>query len=199
VNIDLRVPDGKSGDWEVSTFEVTKKDAELFNMQCLFSGIGNRGVIPGIYKKLTRNGTTIMSNTPAEINDHWELFYNAKGNILINGLGLGVCLQYLLDSNKIEHATIIEKSEDVINLVANTYQDERVTIINDDALTFKPPKGIRYDAVWHDIWDYICADNLSEMITLHRKYGRRTDWQGSWCRWLCEQQRDSTKNNRWSY
>jgi hypothetical protein len=34
--------------------------------------------------------------------------------------------------------------------------------------------------VWHDIWLDLCTDNLEGMGKLHRKYGRRTDWQGSW-------------------
>lgn len=43
--------------------------------------------------------------------------------------------------------------------------------------------------VWHDVWDYIDANNLTQMHALHRKYGRRADWQGSWCRDQCERQR----------
>ena len=80
-----------------------------------------------------------------------------------------------------------EIAEDVIGLVAPYFEkDSRVQIIHDDALVWKPPKNTRYNAIWHDIWDNICADNLPQMHKLHRKYGRRTDWQGSWCRGLCE-------------
>jgi len=82
--------------------------------------------------------------------------------------------------------TVVEKSKDVISLVAKHYLgDHRVTIVNADAYLYKPPKGVKYDAVWHDIWDNICGDNLPEMTRLHRKYGKRADWQGSWCRSLC--------------
>ena len=64
--------------------------------------------------------------------------------------------------------------------------DCKLNIICADALEWKPPKGTRYNAVWHDIWDNICGDNLDDMKKLHRKYGRRTNWQGSWCRDQCE-------------
>ena len=56
-----------------------------------------------------------------------------------------------------------------------------------DALQFMP-RGMKFTVVWHDIWNHICSDNLPDMHKLHRKYGRRTDWQGSWARHLCERQ-----------
>jgi hypothetical protein len=33
---------------------------------------------------------------------------------------------------------------------------------------------------WHDVWANICEDNLPLMARLHRRYGRRVNWQGSW-------------------
>ena len=194
MRINVPVPDGKSGDWEVSTFSVTEKDVELHNLRCMFSpGMGRRTMCPGTYKKLTRNGHLIMSNTAAEIDDHRYFIHKAKGDVLINGLGLGVCVFGILEANKtkkekVTSITVIEISSDVINLVGS-YIDSSVTIIQADALEFKPPKGKRYGAVWNDIWDDICSDNLEEMHKLHRRYGRRTEWQGSWCRELCEMRR----------
>ena len=71
-------------------------------------------------------------------------------------------------------------------MVTPYIKDKRVTIINADAFEWKPPKDQRYDVVWHDIWDNICGDNLPEMTKLHRKYGKKTDWQGSWCKYECK-------------
>lgn len=188
MQIEIEVPDGKSGPWEVSTFTVTEDDVRIENLRAMFRP-GCRIILPGTYKRLTRNGSVIMSNTSAEISDHLGFISRAQrvgGNILINGLGLGVALKAILESDKVESVTVIEQSADVIALVAPTYQtDPLVTIIHADAFTWKPPKGARYSCVWNDIWDNLCADNLPEMATLHRKYGRRTDWQGSWGKELC--------------
>jgi spermidine synthase len=96
----------------------------------------------------------------------------------------------VLEKPEVERVTVIEKSEDVIVLVAPSFsKDNRVQIILADAFEYQPPKGVRYGAVWHDIWDTICGDNLPSMHRLHRKYGRRTEWQNSWCRELCERSR----------
>lgn len=187
---DIPVPEGESGNFKVEYFEVSEEDAKLFNIRAMMSA-GGRGIEAGRYVKLKRGNTMVMSNTPAEIADHREFFFQAKGNILINGLGLGVCIFYLLQnkSEEITSITVIEKEPDVINLISPYIKDDRVDIICADAFEYQPPKGKRYDCVWHDIWDAICSDNLPDMHRLHRKYGRKADWQGSWCRWLCEMNR----------
>ncbi len=178
------IPDGKSGEWEINTFEVGKR--ELSQMISLFKT--GRGVPNGIYKRLMRGKEVIMSNTPDEIRDFSHFVYSAKGNILINGLGLGCVIKALLEKPEVTKITVIEKSNDVINLVAPYFKDNRLKIINADAFDYKPAKGDKFNFVWHDIWDYICADNLPEMATLHRKYARKTEWQDSWAKRECKRQ-----------
>jgi len=193
--IEIDIPDGKSGNWSVETFEVPKEDLSQF-ISMMKDG---RGVPAGTYKRLTYKGSVVMSNTPDEISDFSRFARQAKGSILINGLGLGVLLKALLDKEDITDITVIEKSEDVIKLVANHYTDSRLNIIQADAFEYIPPKGKRYNYVWHDIWNDICTDNLKEMIILHRKYGRKCDYQYSWCRERCEQQaRQDKKDNRYN-
>lgn len=194
MKIEINVPDGVSGNWSVSTFTVADNDLSQ-SISLLKYG---RGVPGGTYKRLMRGGEVIMSNTPDEIRDFLGFLREAKGSVLVNGLGLGVTLKALLDKPEVTDITVIENSEDVIKLVAPSYNDPRLTIIHGDAFTWEPPKGKTYDAVWHDIWDNICADNLPEMKKLHRKYGRRAKHQQSWCRGRCElQEREDKKYLRW--
>ena len=193
MRIDVAVPDGKQGAWSVETFTVSESEAKLERARAMFSfSSRGRGVPEGNYKALKRNGSTIMSNTPDEISDQLEFIRKAKtgGHILINGLGLGVTLTAILKSDTIESVTVIEKSQDVISLVAPSFfNDTRVKIICADALEYKPPRGVHYSAVWHDIWDNICSDNIPEMTKLHKKYRRKTAWQGSWCKHECQRNR----------
>ena len=185
--------DGVSGDWSVSTFEVPKNDlSQMISM--LKSG---RGVPAGTYKRLKRNGTVVMSNTPDEIRDFSHFTRHAKGYILINGLGIGCVVKVLLDKPEITKITVIEKSEDVIKLVSPYFNDERLVIINADAFEYVPPKSEKFNYVWHDIWDYITSDNLPEMARLHRKYGRKTEWQDSWAKLQC--QRQARNDRRYAY
>jgi hypothetical protein len=196
MEIEVNIPDGESGKWRVEEFEISKLDADFANIRA--SMRDNRYVSPGKYKKLTFNNQIVMSNTPAEILDHMEFMRRATGSILINGLGLGVALSEILKKSDVTSVTIVEISEDVIKLVGPTFlEDNRVIIIHADALEWKPPKGKVYDYVWHDIWNHICTDNLEDMKKLHRRYGRRSRWQGSWCRETCEYYKKRESRNPW--
>lgn len=184
---ELFIPEGTSGVWSVEHFTVGKRDAEIERVRALFSSSSRGRFTPeGQYMRLRRNGRVIMSNTPDELRDLREFKFKAKGRVLINGLGLGCAAMIALDKPSVEHVTVIELSSDVVALVEPHLCSDRLTVINADAYQWQPPKGERYGAVWHDIWDDICGDNLDGMKRLHRKYGRLTDWQGSWCRYLCE-------------
>lgn len=184
----IDVPTGSHGTAVVESHETTEDDARFNAMRAAFSG-SRRHVPAGEYTGLRINGSLVMSDTPDEIRDHWLPIRQSRGRCLVNGLGLGVVVNGMLMNSEVEHVTVIEINEDVISLVAPHWKaryGSRLTIIHDDALKYKPQKGVRYGMVWHDIWGAICGDNLPEIHTLHRKYGRRCDEQGSWCRSECE-------------
>ena len=189
-------PIGKSNNWSIEQFEVTEDQAAIERIRSMFNG--GRGVPAGKYTALKRNGQIIMSDTPNEIWDLLSIIRNAKEHVLINGLGLGMVLKACLNNEKVTHVTVIENSLDVIYLVGEYFEDkysDKLIIVFGDAFNYKPPVNVRYGAVWHDIWDNICTDNLLGMHKLHRKYGKRTNWQGSWCRDLCEKYAKQDKMN----
>lgn len=183
----VAVPEGVSGDWQVSKFTVGAlgKDSKR-----LYYALQGRDVPEGTYTRLTHNREVVMSDTPSEIQDHMQVIRHIEllgGYILVNGLGLGVVLKAALASPKVKHVEVVEISEDVIRLVSPTYQaDPRLTIHHADAFTWKPPRDIAWTVVWHDIWSDICTDNLAEMAKLHRRYASKVaGWQGSWSKELC--------------
>lgn len=183
--IEVNVPDGVSGDWAIESFEVSEEDAKRHN--CSFSVIRSGAYInPGKYKKLTYRGNVIMSNTDMEIRTHRRAIDVSQGNVLVTGLGLGMYLIAILKKDVVSKVTVIEKSQDVINLVSPTFKNDlRVTIINADAFAWKPPKGEQYDFVWHDIWPDICTDNLPEMTKLKRRFARKAMHQLCWAENEC--------------
>lgn len=171
---------GVSGAWELKKFTVTPQGAKIHNIREMFN-MRNRFIEEGEYWGLYRNGKVIMSNTPAEINDHYQFITKAHGKVLIGGLGLGMVLKCLLDKPNVTNVTVVEQSEDVIKLVAPAYiKDNRVSIIHADIFTYTPSE--RFDCAWFDIWDDISGDEYPEMKKLHRKYGRYVGWSDSWLR-----------------
>ena len=184
------VPEGQENNWEVKRFVVSEEAAKRFNAGLIFSRQSWREIKAGTYTKLMHNDETIMSDTPAEKSDHSQIIWNATGNILLNGLGLGWLIEACMQKKEVKHITAIEIESDVIELVGSyllgKYPD-RLSIIQANALYWKPPKGIQYDCVWHDIWPTICGDNYKTMKILRRKYGQKTNWQDAWCaEWVKE-------------
>ena len=179
--IEPAVPDGVSGVWAVSSFEITQRQSEFSLMRAYQHPM--EYVPPGKYRHLTRDRRTIMSNTPFEIHTNAPIIRAGRGRVLINGLGLGVVLTALQKKMDVDEVWVVEQSTDVIALVWPSFAaDSRMRLCHSDALTFMPPKRMKFDAVWHDIWDDVSTENLPQMVALHRKYGRRAAWQGSWAR-----------------
>jgi len=146
------------------------------------------------------DGKLWMSDTPDEKRDHSHVFYRAQrvgGRILINGLGAGMVLGALLKLENVTHIDVVELDERIIKHIGPHYDDPRVTIHHADAYEIQWPVGTRWDIVWHDIWLNLSGDNLPLMHKLHRRYGRRTDWQASWGREFLERAARHDRRGGW--
>jgi len=197
------VPAGESGDWRVDRFEITEQEEAFQRLRCAINSQRPTRVAPaGVYTRLSRNGTVVMTDTPDELTDHRLAIYKANGHCLVGGLGLGMVASLMLAKDEVEKVTIIELSEDVIKLVGShleTHHGSRLELIQADVLAWKPPKGAFYDVVWMDIWDNICEDNLAEMGTLNRRYARKSGWKGCWQQEGCIGQRERVNSGRGWY
>lgn len=201
------VPEGTVGKWEVERFEISQSGASLDDLRSTLNGYGYRAVRPGSYTRLTHGNNVVMSDTRAEVMDHLTAIREIErhgGRILIHGLGLGLVVQAALRCPTVDSVDVVELNREVVELVGPHYlgrplseaaspdpyspnerwasADQRLRIYLGDALTFKFAPGARWSVVWHDIWTDLTSDNLPEMHRLHRRYGRRCRWQGSWAR-----------------
>lgn len=186
------LPTGTSGDYRIERFTVTGKE---------FQGFGARYVPPGEYTRLMRGGTVVMSDTPDEIRDHKYFIHKAEGVVLIAGLGIGMVANAVANKPEVTKVIIVEISEDVIALTGpalKAVHGDKIEIVHADILEWKPPRDLMFDAIWHDIWNFICADNLTDMAKLNRKFARRKTpdaFSGSWAQGLCKDARRQA--NRW--
>jgi hypothetical protein len=197
----VAIPEGQSGIWKVTQFTVSEEDAKSDAMRSLFSSSGRGRYTPaGTYTALHRGGYLVMSDTPDEIRDHLGAIRNAKGHCLVFGLGIGMVAKAMLDKPEVTKLTVVELSPDVIALTAPTLKakyGDRFEVVNADALEWKPPKGVRYGAVWADIWDNLTSDNLPDMTRFNRRYGRLSDWHGNWGEGLCREHARRSASRRW--
>jgi hypothetical protein len=178
--------------WSIEKFEISNEDRESFNLHEAISGMQGgsiRCVEPGTYTRLIRlPSTTVMSDTTAETRDLLPLALDAKGEVLIAGLGLGIAIDLVMRDKDVKHVTVIEISQEIIDLVGDHFKNkygDRLTIINADILEWKAPKDVHYDYCWFDIWDNICSDNLKDMTKLKRKYAKKAERKGFWAEAGC--------------
>lgn len=155
--------DKSIGDWSISHFEITEND-----LSAMIDGIPC-----GHYVRLMHKDDVVMSNTPMEERTNRYFTVNAHGDVLIGGLGIGMVLMDIQDKESVKSITIIEKNQEVIDLVAPQLPlNDKVKIICADVFDWKPDKDVKFDCIYMDIWDYISIDIYrEEMIPLKRKYG----------------------------
>jgi hypothetical protein len=180
----VNVPDGVSGDWTVERFTVPDEPT----IAGLRAALDGHGVPPGDYTRLIRGGIfpeTIMSDTPWEIRTNAPILRAMEHPecraVLLMGLGIGMVLQHAIKQPHLTQIDVIEQSPDVIKLVGPTYtHDARVSILEADALEFRPDRYAFYDAIWIDIFDGICADNLPQIKKLKARWRKNCVWCAAW-------------------
>lgn len=127
----------------------------------------------GEYIRLVVNGELMMSNTPMEKRTSADFVINAKGDVLICGLGIGLVIMPLLENKEVKSITVIEKYQDVIDCVLPQIKKydttNKLTVICEDCFEFKTDK--KFDTIFIDIWANINSDIYKEeMKPLKRKY-----------------------------
>jgi len=105
------------------------------------------------YTVLLKDGMplTVMQDTFCEFEEHQWLWGHSTGDILITGLGIGFVNEWLIKAPGVTSVTIIEKEQDVIDLVwDHCAKDERFTLIHADADTWDNPDELYFDTIWID-------------------------------------------------
>jgi spermidine synthase len=122
-----------------------------------------------------------------------EVVARAHGDVLIAGLGVGMILHPILNKPEVRSVTVIEKYQDVVDLILPTLpSDPRLNVVTDDVFRWKPPSGFCYDVIWFDIWPDIEATRLPEMARLHRRFRPYLNRENARC-WMESWHRKETR------
>ena len=93
------------------------------------------------YIEIIKNDITWMSITPHEINTMKNDINKMKGNIIVQGLGLGYIAYMLSNKDDVNKISIVEKDENIIDifnklLFPQFKNKEKIKIIKDDAIEY---------------------------------------------------------------
>lgn len=199
------VPEGEKGGAKITHFEVSKEDASFTRIRA-FQHPGAY-VPPGRYAKLKVDGELMMTDTQMEQRSNYGIVLEARGDVLIAGLGIGMVLVPVLKNPKVKNVLVVEKSQDVIDLVEPPIRRalsqraaKKLTVLQADIFEWQPEKGRKWDVLYFDIWANICTDNLDEISKLHRKFARRKNkggWMESWQQELLRHRRRQERQQPW--
>lgn len=129
------------------------------------------GIPSGNYVRLYVGGELLMSNTRMEYFTQRDFMCSAYGDVVIGGLGLGAVVFGIQDKEEVTSITVLEKSQDVINLITSQVSfNTKVTIVCADVFEWVPKKDKKFDCVYMDIWPYINSDVYKEMLALKKRY-----------------------------
>ena len=104
----------KIGSFEIRHVELTK---EALDMLTLRDAINRRreyaGQKPGAITQLFGDGALWMSDTMGDRRTNSEFVWNADGDVLIAGLGIGLVLLAIQDKPNVRSVLVLEKYQDV--------------------------------------------------------------------------------------
>jgi len=187
------LPVGRKGDAILEHFEVSEADAKFTRMREVVTGGRERSLLPGRYAKLLVGGQLMMTDTRMEQETNLQLIRRARGDVFIAGLGLGMVLVPLLKKPEVNTVLVVEKSQDVIDLVSPHLLNmdvEKLFIFQGDIFTWNPDPSWLFDVVYFDIWPTITGDNYEEIKKLHARYRPHLKTGGWMASWVEEQVKD---------
>lgn len=155
---------------KISRFEFKNSDNPLYNLRAVRDGGYMMKMYDGHYTRLVVDGQMMMSDTAMERLSNKYFVVNANGRVFVAGLGLGLIIKPLLDKESITEIVVVEKYQDVIDLVEPKLKHPKLKVICADIFEYKPAKGELFDTIYFDIWPTISTENLGEMKTLSNKF-----------------------------
>jgi hypothetical protein len=146
----LDIPEGKSGDFELQ--HVHRQAGTVMrsgNMRTMLYGQAGASIKfeePTRWHQLLEDGGVWMTDDPIEQRQHDEALTDARGHVLVGGLGLGYAVVALARNRRVKSITVVEKSQDVVNLT----WDATVARVKTFRPTFK-----RLNVVVMDLFKYL--------------------------------------------
>lgn len=166
---------------------VTQEEINLERVRSVWSGSAwmNTGTEPGTYCVLCigRGYADIwMSDTWFERFTNYKVLQQARGDVLLAGLGIGMLAVALCAKPEVTSVTVLELQQGVIDLVEPHIRHPKLRVIRADAKS-APFKGRLFDTIYLDIWAGINSDmwiDMKPMLVEYRKLARKGAFVSAW-------------------
>lgn len=162
---------------DYSLFEVFPYDDIKTQENNFYQEVSSLGFFETTYKYLAliQNNKIWMSINPNEINTMQPIIDKVSGNVLVFGLGLGY-FQYMISRKKeVNNVLVIEKDKNIISyfkkyILPQFDNQNKIEIIEDDALTYINKINEKFNYVFIDLWH-----NPNDGIDLYLKFKKKEE------------------------
>ena len=168
---------GKTKNFELKKRKITREDVKQMEMRAIFNPRSippKIGTLMVLSRKASSYNDCVMSDAEYEKITNRAIINQARGNVLIGGLGIGMILIPLLKDKQVKKITVIEKEKDIINLIYSKIKkhdkSNKLELIHSDIFEVDIPKEQKFDVIYFDIWDNVCGDNWKEMKKLKKQF-----------------------------
>lgn len=137
------------------------------------------GIVTDLVKKPSQ---ILMTDAPEIFDGYRELFEIAHGDVLIAGLGLGMCIVALEMNPNVRSITIIEKDDEILHLIAQSLMLKGKTIIM-HANIFEYSTALKFDIIFFDIWLNPTKQGKAELEILRERFSNNLlcgGWMSCW-------------------
>ena len=122
--------------------------------------------------KLFNEKRMLMSDSPQEIFLQYEEYKQAKGKVLIGGLGLGMSPTLFAEKKEVSEVVVVEIEKDVIKLCKP--KNKKIRIINQDIWKFLEETKETFDFIYIDIhYSTGCMEYISTVLPMRKILKRR--------------------------
>jgi hypothetical protein len=127
--------------------------------------------------KQNEDGLYMMSDHPTERLTNQMFIDVAKGDVIIFGLGIGMIIVPLLESDEIKSILIVEKDaeliKDILPIIKKRDARGILKVVEGDAFNYHETlKEEKFDTIYFDIWQNVDNTAYNEMMFLHKSYHR---------------------------
>lgn len=164
---------GEIGSWRIDSGGQLVHDWGYFSGQCLLE------MLPSLARRKTSDNTgdeggwdTWMSLTPHEIESQELGYKHASGNMVIMGLGMGWIAANAALNSLVTNVTVIERDPDIISLFTEsgafesipTLARQKISIVEADALKWRPEPDQTIDFLYADIWLHLAEQGVFRQV-----------------------------------
>jgi hypothetical protein len=164
---------GEIGPWRINTGGQLVNDWGYYSGPCLLE------MLPSLARRVPSKTNvdgdgweTWMSLTPLEIESQELGFLQASENVVIMGLGMGWVAANSALNPKVTQVTVVERDPDVIRLFHDSgvceslprTAQQKIAIVNADALEWQPDSGITVNFLYADIWLHLAEPNAMRQV-----------------------------------